>query len=115
MTNAEREVLDRIAARGWRVLTAGWPDALCTKDGEIIAVEVKRHLNDPLRASQLAMHGALRQIGLEVVIATADVWRPSRTLQSGASLWNTFARIQHPDAGELPVDDVDLSEYELSA
>jgi len=53
--------------KGWKVLSAGYPDLLAEfPNGRIAAFEAKQ--SDDLRASQEAMFGALKKVGLRISI-----------------------------------------------
>lgn len=53
-------------SQGWTVLTSGWPDFLCTKDGRIEAVEVKS-VTDTIKPNQIRMQTLLAANGIKVV------------------------------------------------
>lgn len=66
--NAEREVIQGLEADGWTVYTRGWPDLLCTKEGDVKMVEVKVASNRNLSKHQTAIIDVLRSVGLTVEV-----------------------------------------------
>ena len=38
----ERQFEETFAAKGWTVTKRGWPDFICSRDGQFMVVEVKR-------------------------------------------------------------------------
>lgn len=67
MPLSELRVLEKLQALGYEILKAGWPDFLAIKKGRGRFIEVKRP-NEKLRPSQIAMHEALRLLGIEVEV-----------------------------------------------
>ena len=69
----ERVVIDEFTSQGWEVLTKGWPDLLCYKEGKAILIEVKRIPKRPYRKDGLSKHQRrmiqiLKEFGLNVAI-----------------------------------------------
>lgn len=90
---ADEAVADAFRAKGWSVLTRGWPDLLCydRKLGKIMAVELKRG-SDRMRPEQVEMQGVFTDM-LSVpfhVARDADIQavmrRKGRAVMPGQSL-----------------------------
>lgn len=60
LTLTEQEVRKILQSEDWIVLRKGWPDFLCLRNDEVIAVEVKSG-GDDYRPEQLAIIDALGQ------------------------------------------------------
>ena len=61
---AEGLCFDKLTEGGWDVSKKGWPDFFCMRDGEIIAVEVKRHRGQRLKKPQVRVLRALVEHGI---------------------------------------------------
>jgi len=73
----EASFIEWATAQGWRVTKQGWPDFMCRRGAEIMAVEVKGG-NDWVRPEQAQTMDDLRAAGLPTF-----VWWPERGLLSG--------------------------------
>lgn len=63
MTAADDAMATEWREKGWDVIRDGFPDMLCERDGEIIAVEIKRS-GDYLRPNQEACAAFLQKAGI---------------------------------------------------
>lgn len=73
----EQATIDKYESQGYEVLTKGWPDLLCFKDGKAVLVEVKRTQRRPTKKMGLSKHqrrviDILREIGLDVRVEYVD-------------------------------------------
>lgn len=65
MNAAERRAYLAIAKKGWIVTKRGWPDLACfDADGNLVAVECKKHGNQVLKECQSATMKALEKAGV---------------------------------------------------
>lgn len=70
-TGDEATVYAQLKADGWTVHKHGWPDFLAVKGNKVRVIEVKSNA-DKRRQSQIAVHEALRLLGIEVEVLLVD-------------------------------------------
>lgn len=93
---ADEAVASAFRAKGWSVLTRGWPDLLCydREFGKIMAVELKRG-SDKMRLDQIEMQGIFtdmlsipfhvaRDLEIEAVRKAGRAVTPAHPLAPGA-------------------------------
>lgn len=83
-TSIAEELFENLAISKQFVFSRrGWPDYFVQKDsGERLFVEVKAHLEDPLRQSQVLMFSMLEQAGFAIFVwcpELGDALRPWRS------------------------------------
>lgn len=71
MDTPERQFAEKMLAEGWDVTKRGWPDFICRRNGEMMAVEVKGP-HDGLTSYQYETIRDLRAAGIPTY-----VWGPS--------------------------------------
>lgn len=71
MDTPERQFAEKMLAEGWDVTKRGWPDFICRRNGELMAVEVKGP-HDGLSRQQYETIADLRRAGIPTY-----VWGPS--------------------------------------
>lgn len=110
MDTPEREFAAKMLAEGWDVTKRGWPDFLCRRNGELMAVEVKGP-RDGLSRQQWETITDLRAAGIPTY-----VWGPSEGFtevgppvgESVFSLKQTIAQLRQViadlQAGPKPID-----------
>lgn len=71
MTPSEAEFAALAASEGWRVTKRGWPDFICRRDGQLMAVEVKSG-SDGLSHEQWECINDLRAAGIPTFLWTRE-------------------------------------------
>lgn len=71
INEAEGAFFDELTADGWEVFKRGWPDFLCVRNGQVLAVEVKPSPLSRPKADQEFVLQLLADHGLNVA-----VWNP---------------------------------------
>lgn len=70
-TADEALVYANLKAEGWTVHKHGWPDFTAVKGDIVRLIEVKSSA-DTRRESQIAVHAALRKLGIEIEVLLVD-------------------------------------------
>lgn len=85
----EQQFAEWARSEGWHVTKQGWPDFICRRGGEVMAVEVKGG-NDGLRPDQVATIHDLQRAGL-----SAFLWTPEGGIVEvrGAPLTESIASL----------------------
>lgn len=68
--NAEGICYDEMTADGWTLTKRGWPDYFAFRDGEIVAVEVKKGITQNLKREQHKVIQALTAHGMKCYVFT---------------------------------------------
>ena len=71
MNGPEKLVANRLRRQGWSVVRGGWPDFICTRAGEVKAVEVKQ--SNDIQSHQKKNHAALRSAGILVEVVKVEI------------------------------------------
>lgn len=89
-------------AEGWKVTKRGWPDFICRRGDEVMAVEVKGH-HDWMRPEQWAAVKDLRMVGLPTFLWTEE--EGLSELTAGVSLAESVQSLRQQNARLLALLD----------
>lgn len=68
----EQKFTELAKSKGWYFTKRGWPDFLCIKDGELIAVEVKPTKELRLKDSQLKAMQLFTKYGIKCYVSDGE-------------------------------------------